>query len=74
MRDKIKSRMAEILRVAPAKLTDEAQLTDVVQDSFMLIEMIIEIQEEFHFRINQEDLTEVRTFAQLLDVIETKLK
>ena len=74
MRAKLKQKIAEVLKVPIEKLKDDAVLTELVQDSFILIEMIIEIQEEFKFRIDQEDLANVRTLSQLLDVVETKIQ
>jgi acyl carrier protein len=55
------------------KLSDDsANLTDLVTESFILIELVIALQEEFQVRLIQEDLQEVKTLGQLLDVLQKK--
>jgi acyl carrier protein len=72
-RDTVKNSMAKFLNLPVAKLAnDETVLTDLVQESFILIELVIELQEQFKVRLHQEDLQEVKTLGHLLDVLEKK--
>lgn len=72
-RDTVKTFMAKQLNVPMTKLSDEsANLTDLVHESFVLIELVIALQEEFQVRLIQEDLQEVKTLGQLLDVLQKK--
>lgn len=72
-RDTVKAFMARQLNVPLAKLADEsANLTDLVHESFILIELVIALQEEFKVRLVQDDLQEVKTLGQLLDVLKSK--
>lgn len=70
-REKAKSRMAEFLK-RPVE-SEDAALTSLVVDSFILIEMVMDLQETFQFRLVQEDLAEVRTVGDLLNVLERKM-
>jgi acyl carrier protein len=72
-RDSIKAFMAKQLNIPVTKLSDDsANLTDLVTESFILIELVIALQEEFQVRLIQEDLQEVKTLGQLLDVLQKK--
>ena len=72
-RDQVKAFMAKQLNIPVAKLSDEsANLTDLVHESFILIELVIALQEEFKVRLVQDDLQEVKTLGHLLDVLQKK--
>lgn len=72
-RDSVKAFMAKQLNIPVVKLADEsANLTDIVHESFILIELVIALQEEFKVRLIQEDLQEVKTLGHLLDVLQKK--
>ena len=72
-RDSVKAFMAKQLNIPVSKLAEEsANLTDLVHESFILIELIIALQEEFKVRLVQEDLQEVKTLGHLLDVFQKK--
>jgi acyl carrier protein len=67
----IKSKMAAVLRQPEERLVDEALLSDLVEESFALIEMMIELQEEFGVRVFvQDDFKEVHTVGELIALIE----
>ena len=70
-RKKILETMAGFLKKPIDSLKDDALLTDLVTQSFMLVEMVIELQEEFRVRFGQEELKQVRTVADLLDLMES---
>ncbi len=64
-KDEVKEKMAGLLKQPVARLEDATALTDLVTDSFLLVEMVIELQEEFGVRLVQEDLNHVKTVADL---------
>ena len=66
-------KMAEVLGHKPESITDDAALTSLVNSSFVLVEMVIELQEEFGVRFQQADLNGVTTVAQLIALIESRL-
>ena len=73
-KDHIKEKMASLLKQPVSKLEDEATLTSLVVESFMLIEMVIELQEEFGVRLVQEDLRDVKTVGDLTSLIASRAK
>jgi acyl carrier protein len=72
-REAVKNSIAKFLNIPATRLADESiVLTDIVQESFILIELVIELQEQLKVRLHQEDLEEVKTLGHLLDVLEKK--
>jgi acyl carrier protein len=66
--EKIKKQIAEILKQPMHKLQDDALLTNLVTDSFVLVDMVIELQEEFGVTLVQEDLRDVQTVGDLVNL------
>jgi len=66
----LREKIASFLRQPVAKITDERPLSDLVTQSFLLVEMIIELQEDLGIHLVQEDLKDVRTVGDLVRVIE----
>jgi acyl carrier protein len=71
-RNKVKDRMAALLKQPASKLDDNVLLTSLVVESFALIEMVIELQEEFGVRLVQEDLKDVKTVGDLTALFESR--
>ena len=72
-RDEVRAKIAEFLQHPVKKLQDDAILTDLVTDSMILVNMVIELQEDFSIRLVQDDLKDVKTVGQLLAVFERKM-
>ena len=70
--ESVRRRIAEILRQPLEKVADATQLVDLVAESFVLVEMAIELQEEFHVRLLQQDLDRVRTVRDLTELIASR--
>jgi acyl carrier protein len=66
-------KMAEVLGHVPESITEDAVLTTLVSSSFVLVEMVIELQEEFGVRFQQVDMNGVTTVGQLLKLIESRV-
>ena len=69
----VKTRIADVLNIPADRVSEEISLKDLVSDSFLLVEMAIELQEDFQVRFSQEDLKVVHTVQDLLALIEIKL-
>lgn len=67
-REIIRARMAEILALPLTHIVDQARLADLVPSSFLLVELIIDLQEEFQVRFGQAEMQNVNTVGQLLDL------
>ena len=72
-RERVREKIAEILGQKPEKIVDDAVLTDLVNNSFLLVETVIELQEEFDIRFQQADLTSLTLVGQLLDLSAARM-
>lgn len=66
--------MASFLRQPISRLEDEIILTNLIAESFVLVELVIELQEEFGIQLVQEDLKNVKTVGDLVQVFESRKK
>ena len=73
MNTKIREKMAEVLGHDPNAIADEAELASLVNSSFVLVELVIELQEEFDVRFNQADMNDVTTVRDLMKLIESRV-
>ena len=62
----VKAKIGAFLRIPLERLQDTATLTDLVHDSFVLVQLAIELQEDFNARLVQEDLKDVQTVRDLI--------
>jgi acyl carrier protein len=70
----IKARISATLQIPVAKPKDDARVTDIVTESFAIVEMVIDLQEEFGIRLGQEDLKAIQTIGALASLIEERTK
>jgi acyl carrier protein len=68
----VKQRIAQTLNIDLGDITDDARLDELVPDSFALVELAIELQEDFDVQFTHDDLNLARTIGDLLELIETK--
>ena len=73
MNTKIREKMAEVLGRESSAIEDDAELTSLVNSSFVLVELVIELQEEFDVRFNQADMNEVTTVHDLIKLVENRV-
>ena len=73
-RETVKQKMAGLLKQPVARLEDPTALIDLVTDSFLLVEMVIELQEEFGVRFVQEDLNHVKTVFDLTELFAAQAR
>lgn len=67
--DAVASRAAEVLRVPVSTLTPRTTLADLPADSFLLVEMIVDLQEEFGAAFTQARLRSVVSLADLVSLL-----
>lgn len=63
---RLKTKMADVLGVDVDHLEDNVVLSNLITSSFLMVETIIEVQEEFGIRFNQEDMKGVETVGDLI--------
>ncbi len=75
----IRNHLADILEIDPSGIVETSSFTDDLNaDSLALIELVEAIEEEFSsqgnsFRIEDEDLEELRTVRDAVDYVVEKL-
>ncbi len=70
----VKEKISLFLRQPVSKLKDEILLIDLIADSFALIEMVIELQEEFELSFVQSDIKDVKTVGDLTQLFVNRAK
>jgi acyl carrier protein len=55
------------------KVSDDKPLTELVADSFIFVELLLTLQEEFAVELSQEDLENVHVVSDLLHLLRRKL-
>ena len=77
--EQITGRLADILEIDPADIAEgDSFLDDLDADSLALIELVEALEEEFGertvgFRIDDEDLQDLRTVRDAVDYVEARL-
>jgi acyl carrier protein len=75
----IRDRLADILEIGPETITEASSFTeDLDADSLALIELVEALEEELGersvgFRINDEDLEDLKTVGDAVDYVVTRL-
>lgn len=64
--------IAAFLRTSEAALAWDAPLTDAVSDSFVLVDLAVDLQQEFAVRFAHEDLAQVKTPADLAALVAAR--
>ena len=67
-REQIRGRIAEIIGQPLDRVQDQVQLANLVISSFLLVELIIDLQDEFEARFGQTEMQDVKNVGQLLDL------
>jgi acyl carrier protein len=68
--DAVASRIASVLRVQASVLTPDTTLKDLAADSFMLVEMVVDLQESFSAYFTQASLREVSNLGELVALLQ----
>ena len=67
----VRVKAAAFLKVPIERMGDDVTLLSLVQESFLLVQLVIELEEEFGARLVQEDLQDVKTVGDLVKAIVT---
>jgi acyl carrier protein len=74
IQEKVCSILAEQLAVDAEKVTPDARFgEDLDADSLDLVEAVLALEEEFGVSIPEEEMENVKTVGQAIDLIEEKL-
>ena len=70
--DQVNERIAQVLGVAANRVKSDVVLTDLVSDSYRLVEMAIELQDDYDVVFTQADLSEVTTVGELVELVRSR--
>ena len=70
--DEVGQRIAQVLGVPASRVKPEVVLTDLVSDSYRLVEMAIELQDDYEVVFTQADLSEVTTVRELVQLVRSR--
>jgi acyl carrier protein len=66
-------RVATLVPLPSVAPTPETELRDIVRESFTLVEVVVDIQEEFAVFFTQEEMNEVTTLGDLTALVNKSL-
>lgn len=72
-RDSIRVQIAELLDVPEQRVVGDAVLSDLVTDSFRLVELAIGLQEDYDVMFGQADLATLHTVTDLVELVHSRL-
>ena len=67
----VTERISAILSVPVERLTADSTLADLAADSFLLVEMVVDLQEEFDAIFTQADLRKIEKLSDLVSVLQS---
>jgi len=68
----VMSNIASFFKKDVGSINREDDLKSYVQDSFLLVELVMTLQEDLSVRLLQEDLKDVKTVGDLIQVFMSK--
>ena len=71
--ESVRTKIAATLDLPIEKVIDEVELLDLAQSSFLLVELVVELQEEFNVQVMQEDLKDVETAGHLIELVSGRI-
>lgn len=72
--EKVKAFLIDDLEIEEKNIFDDARLKeDMGIDSLDYVDIVVIVQKNFGFKINQQEMTGVKTLAQFYDYIESKV-
>lgn len=67
--DEVIGEIARLVDASAEGLTRSTHIADLVPDSFMLIELAIELEERFGMRFRPDHLRQVHTVGDIVDLV-----
>ena len=68
----VAERIGALLKVPRERVRHELALSDLVHESFLLIQLVMDLQDDFGFSLVQEDLREVSTVGDLVRLVVSR--
>ena len=73
--EKVKSLLAEHLSISADKINENSRIVeDLGADSLDTVELLMAFEDEFGISISDEEATQLKTVAEVVELIENKIK
>lgn len=73
MDEKLEGRLAEVLQIPKAKVTDDLQMTDVdAWDSLKHMELIVSLEEAFGVQLTFDEIVQMRSVREIKRVLRAR--
>ena len=70
--EKLRTIIADQLGIDESTVSEDTTLEDLGADSLALVELVMNVEEEFDMQIEDEDMEKFKTVGDVLDYIESK--
>jgi acyl carrier protein len=70
--EQVAQRISDLVAVPVERLTPDVMVSELVPDSFMFIEVAVDLQEEFDVVLTQQDLKTIVTVGDLVAVLQSR--
>jgi acyl carrier protein len=70
--ERISRRVAEILHRPVAAVTADTELGQLAGDSFVLVELVLQLQDEFGVRFDHADVQSLQTVGDVVRLVESR--
>jgi acyl carrier protein len=70
--EEVMARIAEVLGIPDSRVRPEVPLADLVGESYPLVEMAIELQDDYDVIFTQADLAAVSTVGDLVELVRSR--
>ena len=71
--DLIRDAIAKQLRIAPEKITEDSRLAeDLKADSLDIVELVMDMEQEYDIEIPDEDLVKLRTVGDIYNYLKSR--
>ncbi len=70
--EEVVARIAEVLGVPEGRVRPEVSLSELVAESYPLVEMAIELQDDYDVIFTQADLSAVSTVGDLVELVRSR--
>jgi acyl carrier protein len=71
--DRVAQQLSSLLSIPAAQLTPETTIAELVPDSYMFIEIAVDLQEEYEVVFFQEDFDDLHTLGDLTALLQSRL-
>lgn len=74
VKDKVFDRIAEQFKADRSTLTLETTLSSLNADSLDMVELSMDLEEEFGLSVEKEDISSIKTLGDVVNLVENKKK